>query len=160
MTWKHLDYTINIDDQGKFSCTMEDKTHTAFTLNELRDKIDLAIKQREKTNRRKLSIPVVTLEGSKYTLTGVHAAHGSFLTSPSLANEGKFGGKPNLYLDLPIVGELSAELRQLKKRASEIEDSLKAFVLEPPYKAYGKEIDHDAAITRLEAQYEATKVPA
>src|SRR3990167_9088297 len=66
-----------------------------------------AIDRREKTRaavkREKLSLAVITDNGEAVTLTGIHAGHGGYLSTPALKSH---HWNTNFYPDTPIVRQL------------------------------------------------------
>lgn len=62
--------------------------------------IDNKAKELEAARREKMSIACITKDGKKVTLTGIHAGHGGFLTTPKIE---KFSNDTVLYPDCSLV---------------------------------------------------------
>ena len=94
--------------------------------NRVDDKINQLEKVRSAVKREKLALPVITSDGQAANLTGIHAGHGRFLTSPDLKNT---RWNTNFYPDTPLVRQLLSEEKRAEEELSRLHGELFKFQL-------------------------------
>jgi hypothetical protein len=75
---------ISLDESNCFIFSLDGKVFRFPSYQEVREQIDERIKQREKEEVAKLSIPAITGDLRETTVTGVHAGNGDLLMRPTL----------------------------------------------------------------------------
>lgn len=108
-------------------------------------------KREERQARRKLTIPAITRDGKKTTVTGIHAGNGRILCAPDL-KDGKFGGDPDLYFDSPETDRILGEFLRLVDELHAVKSSLESRKITWMTNGYERfeKIGHEEAIRRIE----------
>lgn len=111
--------------------------------------IDSKIKDIESSRREKMSIACLTMNGAKVTLTGIHAGHGGFLTSPKLE---KFSNDRAIYPDCQLVRDAIKRRDDITASLNMIDDALKSLAVEKFDPGYGhnrKLLVHQDEVNRV-----------
>lgn len=130
-TWKlrgevlGLDFFIN----AYWNFEVPDLNKTFSSYKEMEQAVEREEKKIKQAKRVKLNLPVITQSGREYTITGVHAGHGTVLTSPQLEEEGRRGTK-NIYVKTPWMKQAMEELAEARSRYELIESVIAQFKIE------------------------------
>ena len=120
------------------------------------DEMELAILREEKKIKQarkvKLNLPVVTRSGNEYTITGVHAGHGTVLTTPPLKEEGRYS-RPSMYVKTPWMRQAIGELAEAQARVKRIFAVISPFKIEEKQNSSWGEKQGDGTPEGLEKIY-------
>lgn len=123
---------VFVDKSGRFHASVGDIEKTDDTLSGLANKIELALKLKEKSTRRKINVPVINEYMEAATLTGVHAGHGKLITKPAMKFNGHSSG--TVYYDCELSRNLLAEKRRLNERMDKIGEHMASMKIESIHK--------------------------
>lgn len=105
--------------------------------------------------RRRLSIPVLDAHGDPVLLTGIHAGHGGFLSTPAIASH-TYQIFPDCELSRALfaeVGRLTFDIRHARKALNTIE----VHKFNAGYGQDRKELNHAAEVARVTRELEAAR---
>lgn len=117
--------------------------------------IDGKAKELAAAARRRLSIPVLDAHGDPVLLTGIHAGHGGFLSTPAVASH-----TYQIYPDCELSRALFAEVSRLTFEIKHARKSLKTIEVSKFEAGYGrnhKELIHAKEIHRVTRELEAAR---
>ena|SRR3990167_1057398 len=125
-TCEYGDIKIRLNDAMRFEvdwpeemATNHDTPYDSYAL--ACDAIDRREKTRATVKREKLSLAVITDNGEAVTLTGIHAGHGGYLSSPALKTA---RWNTTLYPDTSMVRQLLAEHERAEEEVSRLNGEL------------------------------------
>jgi hypothetical protein len=115
--------------------------------------IDNKCKELASSRREKMSIPCVDMGGNKVTLTGIHAAHGGFVSKPAVESHScKIYPDCHLVLEtMRAVDEATARLNHIKAAL----ESLSVRKFDPGYGRDKKELVHQDEVARVKKELAA-----
>lgn len=117
--------------------------------------IDGKAKELVAAARRRLSIPVLDAHGDPVLLTGIHAGHGGFLSTPAVAFH-----TYQIFPDCELSRALFAEVSQLNFEIRHAKTALKTIEVHKFDAGYGakrKELNHAAEVSRVTRELEAAR---
>jgi len=125
-TRQYGDIKIRLNDNMRFEvewpedmASNRDEPYDSYAL--ACDAIDRREKTREAVKREKLALAVISAEGEAVTLTGIHAGHGGYLSSPAIKAA---RWNTTLYPDTPMVRRLLAEQARAEEEVSRLNGEL------------------------------------
>jgi hypothetical protein len=119
-------HTITVTDDYRFAIsgpTIEKDGHDRYSLiydsmSKAKERIDERVKQAERQNREKLSIPMLAANGNPVTITGIHAGHYGLL------GIGFKGSYDTLYPATDAVRAMIHEVSALRQRLTHLQKTL------------------------------------
>jgi hypothetical protein len=149
--WFHEDATITITEAGQFMIAGVDDAGYC-SLAEARAAIDRRTRQAAATKRRKVSIPAIAVRRYSernrvnITITGVNAGTGALLTEPPVKTA-------DLYFVTPITEQVLEKARLAHEHEEAMSKQRRKLMVKRLEKPFGEDLDHEAAVAHIEAEY-------
>jgi hypothetical protein len=141
----HKDIDIYLEGE-RFKATVLEEERFAYSMPELKEKIDQVLREDAATNRERVAIACIDVNGDRFTITGVHAGNGNLLISPKVS----VYGIPELFADTDntrvLAGKILAKIKEVEE--------LRALI--DPYRIGLNNLgsDHPTRIHTLKSRYD------
>ncbi len=162
MTWTMDDYVIEVDEYGVFRANVDDHSICEQTLEGAKEQISKQLERKKKASKRKLNLAVVDEYGDDNVITGIHAGNGKLLLAKP-TKRGTFNRAPSVYTLRDDIVALVHEVNDLDRKLTAKRKQLSSYRIEAEYKEYGKPLDVEASLDKLERLYKErvrTQVPS
>lgn len=148
-TKEHRGVTISLREDFLFSICLEGSERAFKSYGEAVAAIDDHFKRKESMERKRLSLEAIVSDGTRVTITGVHARNADILTAP------KAGEYTVLYPDHPWIEAKIKRILALEAEIRLLKQSLKPCVIPKPSRGYGNfdPSAHAAMVDKLEKDY-------
>lgn len=149
----HAGIEITITDSGQFQFTWGSRTYGHYRLSDAKEAIDELIKARDRQDRRRCAIPIITAQGERSTCTGLHGSTGKVLTSPALKKLNAFGDDARVFIDCPQSSQLVQIVLEAEAKAAAAKRILEKEYYIAFEKAYSDRgtWSHETSMNKLEA---------
>lgn len=117
---------ITLDENCYFAFDLDGNACLFPSYREAKERIDERIKQREKEEVAKLSIPAISEDLIETTVTGVHAGNGEILMRPSLRSS-RYDSPARVYYRCKKSVELLSRVSELRESLNSVCEELASF---------------------------------
>lgn len=138
---------VIIGPSGLFHCDLLFDSYKEF--QSICEAIDRKLKALEKVSRKKLALPIYDFHGNEGVLTGIHATHGTRLTTLKLSSFGNH----DLFPKHPKPAAMLTELNNLEKRKNELLAALRPLKLQDDG-YHNRRMDLDDRYEAMELDYQ------
>jgi hypothetical protein len=109
-----VEFEAAIDDEGKFSVTLDDEIYEADSLNGLRGQL------RDAIIARRMEVPFITTEGDRGVMRGFHAGNRDVLVTWESGSKGRLSPHIIVFRDGEITDEEIEELKTIQRQGEEL----------------------------------------
>lgn len=157
LTSKYEEIEITITADGEFAFRLDDESVECDSMKQAHDEIDRWKRLQAKSHRTKLSLPCVSAELKKTSITGLHSRTGKFLIAPKI-DERRFGSVPTLYADTPEAIAAIRAFQEAVAASEKAQQALDKFQVSNS-RGYGpiSDTQYDALLAKLKKNYELAK---